>query len=603
MPLVVAAPGVLANDTDVDGQTLTATAVTQPAHGSLSLATNGAFTYTPAANYNGSDSFTYRANDGTVNSNTVTVSLTITAVNDAPTANGDTGTTNEDTALVVAAPGVLSNDSDPEGQGLTASVVSQPAHGTLTLNASGGYTYAPTANYSGTDSFTYRANSVSTPSNTATVSLTINPVNDSPVAGGDSGTTNEDTTLVVAAPGVLTNDTDVDSGSLTASVVVGPAHGLLTLNANGSYSYMPTANFSGGDSFTYRAGDGSAFSNTATVTLTVAPVNDPPVAVADTRTTNEDTVLNGATVLGNDTDPDSGATLTAVLDSQPARGMLVLNPSGTFTYTPLLNDNGSVSFSYHARDGTLSSTTVSVTITITAVNDAPVAVADSATATEDIGLVVVAPGLRSNDIDVDTALASLVASIVSQPAHGTVIVNGNGSYTYTPTTNYNGPDSFTYRVSDGAAFSSAATVTLTVTPVNDAPVGGSDAYAASEDVTLVVATGSGVLADDTDVDSASLTAALVAAPSHGTLSLQTTGGFSYTAAPEYNGPDAFTYRVSDGSLQSSVTAVTLTVASVNDPPTFVLGPNPTVAEDSLVASYPNFLTGIDPGPTDDQVSP
>ena len=117
MQLAVPRTGVLANDTDVDGQALTAAAVTRPAHGALSLNSNGGFTYTPAANYNGSDSFTYRANDGTANSNTVTVSLTITAVGDAPTANDDTGTTNEDTALVVAAPGVLSNDSDPEGQG------------------------------------------------------------------------------------------------------------------------------------------------------------------------------------------------------------------------------------------------------------------------------------------------------------------------------------------------------------------------------------------------------------------------------------------------------------------------------------------------------
>jgi VCBS repeat-containing protein len=596
--LIVSAPGVLTNDSDVDGQALTATVVTQPSHGTLSLSTTGGFTYTPAANYNGADSFTYRANDGTANSNTVTVSLTITAVSDAPTATDDTGTTNEDTPLVVGAPGVLSNDSDPEGLGLTASVVGQPAHGTLTLNANGGYTYTPTSNYNGSDSFTYRANSASTPSNTATVSLTITAVNDPPVAGADTGTINEDTSLVVAAPGVLSNDTDVDSVALTAGVVVGPAHGTLTLNANGGYTYTPTANYSGADSFTYRASDGSALSNTVTVTLTVTPINDPPVAVADTRTTNEDTVLSGATVLGNDSDPDSG-TITAVLDSQPARGTLVLNANGTFTYTPLLNDNGSVSFSYHASDGTLSSNTVSVAITITAVNDAPVAVADSATTAEDNALVVAAPGLRSNDTDVDTALASLVASIVSQPVHGTAVVNGNGSYTFTPTLNYNGPDSFTYRVFDGAAFSSAGTVTLTVTPVNDAPVASSDAYSASEDVPLVVAAASGVLADDTDVDSASLTAALVVGPTHGTLAFQATGGFSYTPALDYHGPDSFTYRASDGSLQSGVTLVTLTVASVNDPPTFVLGPNPTVAEDSGIASYPNFLSGIDPGPADE----
>ena len=213
------------------------------------------------------------------------------------------------------APGVLGNDSDPEGAGPDRERRQPAAHGTLSLSANGGYTYTPTANYSGADSFTYRANSGSTPSNTATVSLTINAVNDPPVAGDDSGTTNEETALVVAAPGVLGNDTDVDGATLTASVVVQPAHGTLSLNANGSYTlhadgelqrrgqlHLPGQRRLGalqhGDRHPHRRAR-----------------QRPPVAVADTRTTNEDTVLNGATVLGNDTDPDAGTALTAVVDS------------------------------------------------------------------------------------------------------------------------------------------------------------------------------------------------------------------------------------------------------------------------------------------------
>jgi VCBS repeat-containing protein len=277
----------------------------------------------------------------------------------------------------------------------------------------------------------------------------------------------------------------------------------------------------------------------------------------------------------------------------------VLNTNGTFTYTPLLNDNGTVSFEYHATDGTSASAPATVTITINPINDPPVAGPDSGTATEDVLLSVAAPGLKANDSDVESTTTSLTASLFSQAAHGAATVNANGSWSYTPAANYSGSDSFTYRVFDGAAFSSPGTVTITVTPVNDAPVADADSYAPKEDQPLVVAAGSGVLAGDVDVDSAGLTAILVAGPSRGTLSLQSSGAFTYTPAANANGADSFTYRASDGALQSSVATVSLNVAAVNDAPTFSLGQGPAVQEDSALASYPGFLTNVSPGPSDE----
>ena len=165
---------MVGNDTDADGNSLTAVLVSGPAHGTLTLNSDGSFSYTPAANFNGSDSFTYKVNDGQVNSNVATVALTIAAVNDPPIAGNDGYSTNEDLALNVAAPGVLGNDSDPvEGSPLTAALVSGPAHGTLTLNANGSFTYTPAPNYSGSDSFTYKANDGEADSNIATVSITV----------------------------------------------------------------------------------------------------------------------------------------------------------------------------------------------------------------------------------------------------------------------------------------------------------------------------------------------------------------------------------------------------------------------------------------------
>src|SRR5204863_216537 len=177
--------------------------------------------------------------------------------------------------------GVLGNDTDVDGNLLTAIVVAPPANGTVTLNADGSFTYAPNANFNGSDGFTYKANDGTTDSNTATVTIAVSAVNDAPVAVNDSYGTTEDTPLTIAAPGVLGNDTDVDGNPLTAAVVAQPAHGTLTVNANGSFTYTPALNFNGIDGFTYKANDGTADSNVATVTITVAPVNDAPNAVND----------------------------------------------------------------------------------------------------------------------------------------------------------------------------------------------------------------------------------------------------------------------------------------------------------------------------------
>src|SRR5439155_1596532 len=233
--LTVAAPGVLGNDTDVEGDPLTAILVSGPGHGTLALNANGGFTYTPAANYNGLDSFTYKANDGTLDSNAATVTIAISAVNSAPGAVNDSYTTAEDTPLTIAAPGVLGNDTDVDGSPLNAILASGPSHGTLALNANGSFVYTAAADYNGLDSFTYRANDGVADSNVATVTITVNPVNDPPVAAGDSYSTNEDTTLTVTAPGVLGNDSDIDSATITAIKMSKPAHGTGIRNAHGSF--------------------------------------------------------------------------------------------------------------------------------------------------------------------------------------------------------------------------------------------------------------------------------------------------------------------------------------------------------------------------------
>src|SRR5205823_787294 len=159
------------------------------------------------------------ANDGTTDSNVATVTIAVSAVNDAPVAANDSYSTNEDTPLTIAAPGVVGNDTDVDSAVLTASLVTGPASGTLRLNGEGSFTYTPNANFNGSDSFTYKANDGSADSNVATVTVAVSAVNDAPSAADDSYTTNEDTPLTIAAPGVVGNDTDVDGNPLTAILV------------------------------------------------------------------------------------------------------------------------------------------------------------------------------------------------------------------------------------------------------------------------------------------------------------------------------------------------------------------------------------------------
>ncbi|MBE0699692.1 MAG: tandem-95 repeat protein, partial [Anaerolineaceae bacterium] len=225
--------------------------------------------YSPEANFNGTDSFTFAVNDGELDSNIGTVTITITAVNDPPVAVGDAYTTAEDSPLTIAAPGVLANDSDVDQQILTVSLVSSTAHGTLALNADGSFTYIPGANYNGPDSFTYQASDGQIQTPAVTVTLTVTPVNDLPTGGSDSYSVVEGQTLTISAPGVLTNDSDLEGDSLTAILASPAAHGTVILNPDGSLSFTSTLGYDGTDSFTYIVSDGQGASAPVTVTLTI----------------------------------------------------------------------------------------------------------------------------------------------------------------------------------------------------------------------------------------------------------------------------------------------------------------------------------------------
>ena len=429
--------------------------------------------------------------------------------NEPPNAVNDGFESPEDT--VTAPFNVLVNDSDPDdGQTLTVTTLSPSAqHGTVSCTAAGMCTYTPAPNYHGPDSFTYGISDGHGGTDTATVSITVTPVNDEPNAVNDVLTTPMNTEGTV---NVLANDSDVDGDSLTIAGQTHGTHGTVSCVAS-SCTYTPNPGYFGPDSFTYFLSDGHGGLQSATVSVTVTapPTNQPPVADDETLTVAEDTPGN-VSVLPGDTDPDGDSLTVTTLNPTAAHGTVSCTAAGVCTYTPNANYNGPDCFDYTVSDGHGGTDTGHVSITVTPVNDDPNAVDNSLTTPEDTAGNV---NVLANDTDIDGDSLT-VTTLTPAAAHGTVSCSAVGVCTYTPNANYYGSDSFTYTVSDGHGGTDMATVNVTVTPVNRrSERGRTTALTTAEDTSGNL----NVLANDTDADGDSLTVtSLTPAAEHGTVS-------------------------------------------------------------------------------------
>ena len=460
----------------MDGPSTNFVLASLPTHGTLT-GSGANQVYTPTTNYVGSDSFTFKVNDGSLTSAVATVSLTITPVNDRPLANNQSVTTPEDTVtnLVLTA-------SDVDSTNLVFALLSNPTNGVLgTLNTNtGAVSYTPATNYVGGDSFTFTVFDGSLYA-TGLVSITVTPVNDAPIAFSQSLTNVEDTILPITLTG-----SDVDGPSTNFVLVTLPTHGTLT-GAGANQVYTPATNYVGLDSFTFTVNDGSLTSAVATVSITVAPVNDAPIAFSQSLTNAEDAVLP-ITLTGSDVD---GPSTNFVLVTLPTHGTLT-GSGANQVYTPATNYTGLDSFTFTVNDGSLTSAVATVSITVTPVNDAPIAFSQSLTNAKNIVLPITLTGS-----DVDGPVTNFV--LITLPTHGTLTGSG-ASQTYTPATNYVGADSFTFTVNDGSLTSAVATVSIMMTNVsvaNVAPVANNDSYTTAQNLALVVPA-SGVLTNDTD---------------------------------------------------------------------------------------------------------
>jgi hypothetical protein len=529
------APPITLTSTDANSDPLTYAIITQPAHGTLS-GTAPNVTYTPAANYNGPDSFTFKANDGTIDSAAATVTLTVTALNDAPVATAQSVSTAEDTATTITLSG-----TDIEGSALSYVIATPPMYGILS-GTPPNVTYTPTANYNETDSFTFKANDGLIESAAATVVITVTAVNDPPVASAQSVSTAED-----SATPITLQATDMDGDNLTYTAVTSPAHGTLG-GTPPAVIYTPAANYYGADSFTFMANDGSSDSAAATVTITVTPVNDPPVANNGTFNLNEGSDYGTLVGTVSASDPDAGDTRTYAITAGNTGGALAINNgTGQITVAGTL-DHETIPFydlTVTVTDSGQLTDTADIIITVDDVNEPPVATAQSVSMAPNTTKAIT---LHATDPENDP----LTYAMVTQPAHGTL--GGTApNMTYTPTAAYTGPDSFTFIANDGIFDSPPATVTITITAgVNDAPV------ATAQSVGTTQNTAKAITLQATDADGNLLTYAVVISPAHGTLS-GTAPNLTYTPAAGYTGADSFTFRANDGTVDSAPATVTITV--------------------------------------------
>ncbi|MFT7007235.1 MAG: hypothetical protein ACJAXJ_001749 [Colwellia sp.] len=563
---------VLDNDSDSEGF-LTASSVTvvdKSTNGQTSVNTaNGVITYTPAADFNGSDSFSYQVSDFQGATSAVTqVIVTINAQNDLPVLANDLQVTEEDMTVII---NVLANDTDIDDSLNSNSLVlvTEPVNGEAQV-IDGQISYTPVADFNGSDSFTYRvADSTGAFGEAATVTLNISGSNDAPVAIDDAITTNEDTGVTL---NVLTNDSDIDSelDATSISIITSAQHGAINIDAvTGDILYTPNEHFNGSDHFGYVVKDSlDATSNEAAVKITVISVNDAPVANDDIVVLQED-ILHLINVLGNDTDVEQGIDASTVtLVSQPEQGQVSLDSqSGKFSYTPAANFFGDDSFSYRVEDseGGLSNI-ANVRLTVQSVNDLPIVNPDSFIIAEDgdSNLAILA-----NDADIDGVLDTSTLAIITTVAHGKLVDNNDGTVNYTPVSNYVGNDSFSYSVADNeGGVSNEVEVTISITSVNDAPEFTSDAITQVDEDNLYSYSIVAVDIDTQDIsisDNLTITGKL---PQWLNLTDNSDGSALLTGTPDNSqvGDHVISLMVTDSGNITDIQVFTLVVNNINDAP-------------------------------------
>lgn len=544
---------VLLNDSDVEGIINITAIISGPSKGIANIVSNK-ICYFPNDNFNGRDTLLYVITDNSGAKDTAEVIIQLIAVEDAPNALDDNTSTNEDTPVCV---NVLSNDVEVDGDILVvSSAFDGPKNGTVSIIGNQ-VCYSPNLNFNGKDTIKVIVcdNKFNGKCDTSSLFITVNPINDKPVAVDDGVITSED---VQSCTSVLLNDFDVDGDAIVITNITNPKNGTITI-LNGLFCYTPNANFQGLDTVRYIICENkiNALCDTAIVAINVNSVNDPPIANNDNITTNED-IAACTNILTNDSDLDGDAIVISSI-TNPKSGTIFLN-NGVLCYTPNPNFNGKDTITYilceNVNNGLCD--TAKVFILVNSVEDSPIANDDIAITNEDKQICV---NVLNNDNDVDGD-PIVLSGTIGGPKHGTVSIVGN-QVCYIPNSNYNGLDTVKVIVCDIKGKCDTSLLTITVLPINDAPLANNDNITTNEDTQVCV----NVLVNDTDVDGPNLGVSNVFGTNNGIIFIQG-NQVCYNPFLNFNGKDTITYVICDnGNPNLCDTAkIFVTVNPVNDKP-------------------------------------
>nr|MDH4382374.1 cadherin-like domain-containing protein [Gammaproteobacteria bacterium] len=574
-PYTIALGDLLAGFTDVDGDTLSVIDLSVD-QGLLVDNEDGTYTYSsPEANFHDEVTFSYTVADGNGGTFAATRTLNVAAVNDAPTGTPSTvlaSATEDQSSYTLSLTDLLNGisdadiDTDDDAISISGSILA--AHGTVVPNGSDGYTYTPDANYSGPETFSYTVTDNNGATLAATLGLTVTSVNDAPTGSATSSTvltTAEDTAVDINQSEFLTGFSDVDTTDVLVVSSISANHGTVVDNGNGTFRFTPELNYNGPNVFTYTVSDGNGGTVAGTRSLTVTAVNDAPALTGAQTTLSsiaEDatgTIITKAQLLAGFSDVEDGTTLT-VSNVTADNGALVDNLDGTYTFTPTANFRGTNTFSYTVTDtqsGTLAAT---LGLTVTAVNNVPALTGTQTTlssiAEDATGTIITKAQLLTGFSDVEDGTTLTVSNLTAN--NGSVVENLDGTYTFTPTANFNGTNTFRYTVNDTQGGTLSASLALTVTAVNDAPaLTGTQTSLPSiaEDATGTIITKAQLLAGFSDVeDGTTLTVSNLTA-NNGAVVENLDGTYTFTPTANFNGTNTFSYTVND--TQSGTLAATL----------------------------------------------
>lgn len=603
--------GIAANDQDPEGGALGVELLTFPQHSQqFNLNSDGTFTYRPIADFNGIDTFTYRVNDGVLTSNNIgTVTISITAVNDAPIVVDDSLSTDEDTALDIAESTLLANDAaGPANEAsqtirITGVLPISTQGGTVRLE-NGRVIYTPPSDYSGPDSFTYTVTDNGTTgglaapqSTTGVVNLMVLDKNDAPITVPKFGMTEEDVSVTFTTASLIAGDLpgpSNESGQLVAfrGVIATSTNGGTVVVVGNEVRYTPPANFNGDDTFFYEVIDnGTSGLNPdpmigrGTVTVTVTPVNDAPVVRTPpigTITMEEDDptrVIDLNTVFFDADIAINSDFLTFTVLSGHNTDLVTPTVNGNQLNLQLVPDaNGTTTIQIEARDSTNLTVVGTVTLVVTPKADAPrlVRALDDIETDEDVIPASVSLTPRFfNDPDIpngDTLTYAITSN--SNSLLVTPTISAAGVMSFSLGQNRSGISVMVVQVTDASGQTANDTFTLTVRPINDAPVGVADSYTVPRGTTLTTtdprgvnstAADDGVLANDTDTEGSTLTARKITDPTHGTVTLNNDGTFTYVHNGSSQLTDSFTYVANDGTVDSAPITVTITISAAPAP--------------------------------------